>query len=50
MSALAGMGFGFLITLVVAMFTPREINGILMLLLITGGAVGSWFILKNNKR
>jgi len=47
-SALAGMGFGFFISLVGAMFTNKDINGLIMLLLIIGGAVGAWFILSNN--
>lgn len=47
-SGLAGMGFGFLVQLLVSLFSPVQVNGWLMLVLIAGGAVGAYFIQKNN--
>ena len=49
LSAVAGMVFGLLVSIVVSWFTSQTISGFLMLPIIIGGAIGSFFILKNNK-
>ena len=48
-SAIGGFLFGFLVALFTSIFTAKDINGFLMLIFILGGAVGSYFILLNNK-
>ena len=48
-SAIGGFGVGFMISLFTSLFTDNQINGILMLFIITAGAVGAWFVLENNK-
>ena len=49
MSLLGGFGFGFVCQLIYSFFSELAINQILMGILIAGGAVGSWYILKNNE-
>ena len=49
LSAVAGMVFGFLVSVVVSWFTDMTISGFVMLPIIVGGSIGSFFILKNNK-
>ena len=48
-AAIGGMGLGFFISLIVSIFTPLDVPGLLMLFIIIGGSVLTYFILDNNK-
>ena len=47
-SAFAGFLLGMVVEIIAGFWIDQSVNGILMLIIIFGGAVGGYFILKNN--
>lgn len=47
-SGVVGMGFGFIIEVIVGIWREEPISSLIMVPLMIGGAIGAWFILTNN--